>query len=67
MSRKITGVYRSFPHANAAKKDYAKYDADIEEMREEGISADKMPGLRHGKSGVPDAWADVVRHDVEKS
>ena len=50
MSKRITGVYRSFPHANSARKNFAKYDTDIDEMREEGISTDKMPGLRHGKS-----------------
>ena len=50
MSKRITGVYRSFPHANSARNDYVRYDADINEMREEGISTDKMPGLRHGKS-----------------
>lgn len=50
MSKRITGVYRSFHHTNAARKNFAKYDTDIEEMREEGISTDKMPGLRHGKS-----------------
>lgn len=66
MGRKIKGVYRSFPHTNAARKDFAKYDADIEEMREEGISTDKMPGLRHGKS-APDTWDDVIRQDARKS
>lgn len=66
MSKRITGVYRSFPHTNAARKNFAKYDTDIEEMREEGISTDKMPGLRHGKS-VPDTWDDVTRHDARKS
>ena len=45
MSRKIKGVYRSFPHTNAARKDFAKYDADIEEMREVGTV--KAP-LIHG-------------------
>ena len=67
MSKRITGVYRSFPQANAARKDYVKYDADIEEMCEEGIYTDEMPGLRHGKSGVPNALDDVVRHDARKS
>ena len=50
MSTRITEVYRSFPHTDAARKNFAKYDTDIDEMREEGISTDKMPGLRHGKS-----------------
>jgi len=66
MSKRITGVYRSFPHANSARNDYVRYDADINEMREEGISTDEMPGLRHGKSGVPNALDDVVRHDADK-
>ncbi len=36
-------------------------------MREEGISTDEMPGLRHGKSGVPNALDDVIRRDAGKS
>lgn len=66
MGRKIKGVYRSFHHVNAVMKDFAKYDTDIEEMREEGISTDKMPGLRHGKS-APDTWDDVIRQGARKS
>jgi len=67
MGLRLKNYFRTFPHSNSLRKECARYEADLEEMQEEGISSDSIPTLRNGKHGTPDLYDDVPRHEATKS
>ena len=63
----LKSYYRTFPHSNSYREDAARYDSDVQEMEEEGVSSNCIPKLRDGKHGRPDCYDDVPRHDATKT